>query len=254
MRLASRIAADVLDKLAEMVAPGISTYDLDQAGKKLIEGFGATSACYNFRSGRLRYPGYVCVSVNEEIVHGIGSKAKVLHIGDIVSLDVSVVYDGWIGDNARTVPVGPVRPEVDQLLTLTREALVKGIEQARTGNHVGDISYAVQRHAETNGLGVVREFIGHGVGRTMHEEPQVPNYGQRGRGPKLAPGMTFCIEPMLTLGSPSVAFGPDGWVAYTRDRKPSAHFEHAVLVTEGEPEILTIATSRRGRSPMETLA
>jgi methionyl aminopeptidase len=245
MRQACRVAADVLDQMVNLVAPGMSTYDLDQEGKRIIESFGAKSACYHYRAGRLVYPAYTCLSVNEEIVHGIGSKEKLLHIGDIITLDICVTYNGWVGDNARTVSVGPVSDKVEKLMNVTSEALYKGIEVARSGNHVGDISNAVQRYVEANGFGIVREFVGHGVGRSMHEEPQIPNYGPKGRGPKLVPGMTFCIEPMVTMGSPALAIGPDGWVAYARDGKPAAHYEHAVLVTEADPEILTMPSSKR---------
>jgi len=245
MRKACRVAADVLDEMIPAVAPGISPWELDQLGKQLIEKHGATSACYRYRSGRLVFPAYTCLSVNEEIVHGIGRPEKRLHIGDIVSLDISVVFEGWVGDNARTVAVGPLQDKVERLVTVTREAFYKGMEWARKGNHVGDISYAVQRHAEAAGFGIVREFVGHGVGRGMHEEPQIPNYGYRGRGPRLAPGMTICIEPMVTLGSPSISIGEDGWVALTRDGKPASHHENTVLVTDGEPEILTVPSSGR---------
>jgi len=246
MRQACRVAADVLDRLANMVAPGMSTFELDQAAKTLIEEYGARSACYDYRVGRLRYPAYTCLSVNEEIVHGIGLKDKILKMGDVITLDVCVVYKGWVGDNARTVAVGPVKPDVEKLLSVTREAMFKGIDLARKGNRVGDISNAIQRHVESHGYGIVREFVGHGVGHSMHEEPQVPNYGQRGKGPRLAPGMTICIEPMVTLGSPSLTIGQDGWVAIARDGKPAAHFEHTVLVTSTEPEILTVPTSQLG--------
>ncbi|MFA5256969.1 MAG: type I methionyl aminopeptidase [Opitutales bacterium] len=247
MRKACRVAADVLDRLAQMVAPGTSTFELDQATMRLIEEYGARSACYDYRVGRLRYPSYACLSVNEEIVHGIGRTSKILRMGDIITLDVCVVYDGWVGDNARTVTVGPVSADVERLLDVTREALFKGIDMARRGNRVGDISSTIQRHVENNGMGIVREFVGHGVGRGMHEEPQVPNYGQRGRGPRLAPGMTICIEPMVTLGSPDLTIGPDGWVAIARDGKPAAHFEHTVLITNEDPEILTLPSSQRGK-------
>ena len=245
MRSACRVAADVLDEMIQQVAPGVSTYELDQLGKILIEKHGARSACYKYRAGRLVFPAYTCLSVNEEIVHGIGRPEKRLHIGDIISLDISVVYNGWVGDNARTVAVGPLQDKVDKLVTVTREAFYKGMEMARSGNHVGDISNAVQRHVEAAGFGIVREFVGHGVGHGMHEEPQIPNYGYRGRGPKLAPGMTLCIEPMVTMGSPSIAIGADGWVATTRDGKPASHHENTVLVTDGDPEILTVPTSGR---------
>ena len=240
MRQACRVAADVLDEMVKLVSPGMSTYELDQAGKRIIESFGAKSACYHYRAGRLVYPAYTCLSVNEEIVHGIGRTDKILHLGDIITLDICVIYNGWVGDNARTVTVGPVTDKVDKLLNVTQEAMFKGIQMARNGNHVGDISNAVQRHVEAAGFGVVREFVGHGVGRSMQEEPQIPNYGPKGRGPRLAPGMTICIEPMVTMGSPNLAIGPDGWVALARDGKPAAHFDHTVLVTDGDPEILTI--------------
>jgi len=243
MRQTCRIAANVLDKLSAFVAPGVSTYDLDQEGRKLIEGYGARSACYNYQVGGRRYPGFTCLSVNEVVVHGIGSLQQVLREGDIVTLDICVVYNGWIGDNARTYRVGQVSPDVEHLLTATEEAMYKGIAKARRGNRVGDISNTVQRYVEERGLGVVREFVGHGVGRSMHEAPQLPNYGRRGTGERLAPGMTLCIEPMVTLGSPEVDFAPDGWTAYARDRKPAAHFEHTVLITHDEPEILTLPDS-----------
>ncbi len=243
MRKACRIAADVLDRLCAIVAPGMSTLEIDNRAKELISEYGATSASYNYKSGRLRYPSYICISVNEEIVHGIGRADKILKMGDVVSLDVCVIYDGWVGDNARTVCVGPVSAEVERLLRVTREAMHMGIDQARVGNRVGDISNCIQRHVEANNFGIVREFVGHGVGRGLHEEPQVPNYGARGRGPRLAPGMTICIEPMVTLGSPSLKMGPDGWVALARDGKPAAHFEHTILITDGDPEILTRPSS-----------
>ena len=240
MRNAGRVAANVLDKLAALVKPGITTYDLDHACKDLIAGYGAVSACYNYPNGRLRYPSYVCISTNEEVVHGIGSLKRVLKEGDIVSLDVSLIYDGFVGDNTRTVRVGKVSDEVEKLLQVTEQSLYLGIEQARPGNRIGDISHAIQQYVEAHGFSIVREFVGHGVGASMHEEPQIPNYGRPHTGPRLHPGMTLAIEPMVNMGRPGIAFADDGWTAYTKDRKPSAHFEHTVLVTEQGAEILTI--------------
>ena len=240
MREASRIAADVLAKLAAMVAPGVNTYDLDQAGKELMAASGAISACYNYRVGNRFFPAHTCLSINEEIVHGIGSIKTVLRPGDIISIDVAVIYQGFIGDNAKTVPVGRVSEEVGFLIKSTEGALYYAIDFARSGNRVGDISSAVQRYINKRNLGIVRDFVGHGVGRTMHEEPQIPNFGRRGTGQRLKPGMTLAIEPMVNLGRPEVSMLPDGWTAITRDKKPSAHYEHTVLVTEDEPEILTL--------------
>lgn len=240
MRDAGRVAANVLDKLSALVKPGVTTYDLDHACKELIAKYGAVSACYNYPNGRLRYPSYVCISTNEEVVHGIGSIKRVLNEGDIVSLDVSLVYGGFVGDNTRTVRVGQVSDAVEKLLRVTEKSLYLGIEQARAGNQVGDISHAIQRYVEANGFSIVREFVGHGVGSSMHEEPQIPNFGRPHTGPRLRAGMTLAIEPMVNMGRPGIAFSDDGWTAYAKDRKPSAHFEHTVLVTDEGAEILTI--------------
>ena len=239
MRESCRIAAAVLEGLKAKVAPGVNTYDLDQEAKRLIGEMGATSACHNYQVGRLTFPSYSCLSVNEEVVHGIGSLKRVLQEGDIIALDIVVSYEGYVGDNAATIGVGKLEPEVEMLLKITEESLYTGIKQARDGNRVGDISHAIQRYVESRGLSVVREFVGHGVGASMHEEPQIPNFGRKGTGPRLRAGMTLAIEPMVNLGGPHVEVLPDGWTVVTADRKPSAHFEHTVLVTEGEPEILT---------------
>jgi methionyl aminopeptidase len=196
--------------------------------------------------GSRRFPSYSCLSVNEEVVHGIGSVNRILQDGDVVALDVVVSYQGFIGDNACTVAVGEIPAETRKLLEVTQEALRKGISRAVAGKRVGDISSAVQRHVETNGFSVVREFVGHGVGVSMHEEPQIPNFGRPGTGPKLRPGMTLAIEPMVNLGRPEVEVLADGWTVTTRDRTPSAHFEHTVLITDGAPEVLTIPV----RKPM----
>ena len=240
MRESCRIAATVLAKMRAMVAPGITTYELDQEGRRLIESFGATSACYNYKVGPRRFPAYTCISVNEEVVHGIGSLKRVLRPGDIVSLDVTVEYNGYIGDNAVTVVVPPVAPEVAKLVKVTEEALGIAISKAVVANRIGDISNAVQTFVEGHGFGVVREMVGHGVGRAMHEEPQIPNFGRRGTGDPIRPGMTLAIEPMVNLGTHRVQTLSDGWTIVTADGKPSAHFEHTVLTTETGPEILTI--------------
>lgn len=244
LRAACAIAADVLARLCDAVTPGMTTYDLDQFGRRLIEERGAVSACFNYRSGNKVFPAYTCLSVNDEVVHGIGSLKRTLTDGDIIAIDVCVNYRGWIGDNARTVPVGMPSDEVRRLLRVTEDALATGISQARAGNHVGSISHAVQRMVEGAGFSVVREFVGHGVGRTMHGDPQIPNYGSRRDGPKLRRGMALAIEPMVNLGRPGVRILSDGWTAVTVDGKPSAHFEHTVLVTDGEPEILTLPPTR----------
>ena len=240
IREACQIAATVLKQLVDAVGEGMTTYDLDQLGRKAIEGLGAESACYNYRNGEHVFPAYTCISVNEEIVHGIGSMRRVIKGGDVVSIDVVVRYRGFIGDNAKTVLIPPVVDANQKLIDATSEALTYAISFARAGNRVGDISNAVQRFIKRHNFGIVREFVGHGVGVTMHEAPQIPNYGRRGSGALLKPGMALAIEPMINLGGAAIEMLDDGWTAVTRDRKPSAHFEHTVLVTGGDPEILTI--------------
>jgi len=240
MREACAIAATVLARLKEQVRPGITTHDLDQIGRDLIASFGARSACHGYQLHSRRYPAYTCLSVNEEVVHGIGSLRRILRDGDIISLDVVVEYNGYIGDNARTVPVGAIAPRTAELLKVTEEALALGIAQATVGNRIGDISHAVQTFVEAHGFGVVREMVGHGVGRAMHEEPQIPNFGRRNSGEKIKAGMTLAIEPMVNLGTHAVRTLSDGWTVVTTDGSPSAHFEHTVLTTDSGPEILTI--------------
>ena len=234
MRTACTAAAEVLRGVAAMIEPGRTTKELDEAAGELIEQFDGKSPFLGYKG----YPGNICVSVNEEVVHGIPGKRRVQY-GDIVSLDVGIILDGYVGDNATTVAVGVVKPRTQELLRVTQAALAAGTAQARTGNRVGDISHAVQSVVEQNGFSVVREFVGHGVGRKMHEEPQIPNYGRAGEGPKLKPGMTLAIEPMINAGVSEVQMLSDGWTVVTADGAPSAHFEHTVLVTEGEAEILT---------------
>ncbi len=242
MRESCAIAATILAKLREQVRPGVTTYDLDQIGRDLIAAHGARSAPHGYRIGTRRYPAYTCLSVNEEVVHGIGSMKRILRDGDILSLDVTVEYNGYIGDNAVTVPIGQIEPRVAGLLRITEEALAIGIKQAQVGNRIGDISQAVQTFVESHGFSVVREMVGHGVGQSMHEEPQIPNFvdRKRHRTDEIRPGMTLAIEPMVNLGAAAVRTLADGWTVVTADGRPSAHFEHTVLTTDSGPEILTI--------------
>lgn len=234
MRLACQAAAEVLAEIALLVTPGRKTRELDEAAAELMRKRGGKSAFLGYRG----YKGQICCSINEEVVHGLPGERRVQY-GDIVSLDVGVVLDGFVGDTATTVAVGMIDWKVQQLLEATEKSLAAGIAAARAGNRVGDISNAVQRIVEAAGFNVVREFVGHGVGTKLHEEPQIPNFGEKGRGPKLKPGMTLAIEPMTTQGQPDVRVLADGWTVVTKDGLPSAHFEHTVAVMEGEPEILT---------------
>jgi methionyl aminopeptidase len=243
MRDACAIAAEILAELRTQVSPGVTTLDLDQIGRDLIAARGARSAPYGYTIGSRRYPAYTCLSVNEEVVHGIGSLKRILRPGDIISLDVTVEYRGYIGDNAVTVPVGVIPPRVAELLQVTERALQIGIAQATVGNRIGDISHAVQTYVEAHGFSVVREMVGHGVGESMHEEPQIPNFGRKGTGERIRPGMTLAIEPMVNMGGHQVRTLSDGWTIVTADGQPSAHFEHTVLTTDSGPEILTVPRS-----------
>jgi len=240
IREACQVAATVLRDLVDAVEEGVSTYDLDQLGREKMQALGAESACLNYRVGDKVFPAHTCISINEEIVHGIGDLRRVVGAGDAVSIDVVVCYGGYIGDNARTVVVPPASDALRQLVEAGEGALHHALDFARAGNRVGDVSSAVERYVERRGFGIVREFVGHGIGKTMHEPPQIPNFGKAGTGPRLKPGMVLAIEPMINLGSPGIEILADGWTAVTADRKPSAHFEHSVLVKEGAPEILTI--------------
>jgi methionyl aminopeptidase len=243
MREACAIAATVLDRLKPLVRPGITTQDLEEAGRDLIAKFGARSACYGYQHGSRRYPAHTCISVNDEVVHGIPSFRRVLREGDIVSLDIVVWYAGYVGDNASTLPVGVVRPEIQKLLQVTQQALEIGIRAAAVGNRIGDISSAIQGHVESYGFSVVRDMVGHGVGVSMHEPPEIPNFGRKGTGDRIKPGMTLAIEPMVNLGAYKTKTLSDGWTIVTADTTPSAHFEHTVLTTERGPEVLTIPRS-----------
>jgi len=246
MRDACGIAAAVLGILQPLVRPGITTQDLEEAGRDAIARLGARSACYGYLHQGRRYPAYTCISVNEEVVHGIPSFRRVLREGDIVSLDIVVEYQGYIGDNAITVAIPPVSPDVERLLSVTRAALDIGIRQAQVGNRIGDISHAIQVHVESHGLSVVRDMVGHGVGVAMHEPPEIPNFGRRGTGERLKPGMTLAIEPMVNLGGYKTHTLHDGWTVVTADGEPSAHFEHTVLTTAAGPEILTVPRPAAG--------
>src|SRR5262245_20649555 len=246
MREAGRLVADVLTRLAAGVKPGISTADLDDLAERIIKAAGGTPAFKGYHG----YPATICASINDEVIHGIPSGRRVLREGDIISLDVGASLNGYFGDSAVTGSVGRVDEEAERLLRVTEESLYKAIEQVRPGGRVSDIGHAVQRHVEAHGFSVVREFVGHGIGQEMHEEPQFTNYGEPARGPRLTEGMVLAIEPMVNAGQPAVKVLADGWTAVTRDNSLSAHFEHTVAVTAGEPWILTmretpVASARR---------
>ena len=235
MRRSCQAAMEVMDQIAALVAPGRTTRELNEAAAELIHAKGGKSAFLGYKG----YKGQICVSVNEEVVHGLPGERRVKY-GDIVSLDVGIILDGFVGDTATTVAVGMVDWKVQRLLDVTEKSLYAGIAAAREGQRVADISAAIQHMVEAAGFNVVREFVGHGVGRRLHEDPQVPNFVERGKASaKLRPGMTLAIEPMTTMGDAAVEVLQDGWTVVTADRLPSAHFEHTVAITEGEPEILT---------------
>jgi methionyl aminopeptidase len=235
MRRSGHIVREVLEHVRGLVAPGVSTMDLERAAEKKIEEAEAKPAF----KGYFDYPCVLCTSINQEIVHGIPSEKRVLKAGDIVSIDCGVVLDGYYGDAAITVPVVEVSPELTKLLEVTEASLYRGIEAARIGNTVGDVGAAVQELVEANGFSVVREFVGHGIGTRLHEEPQVPNFGTRGHGARLREGMVLAIEPMVNFGKPGTRLLSDKWTAVTEDGSHSAHFEHCVAVTEDGPLILT---------------
>jgi len=235
MRAANQLVARVLEDLAAMVAPGVATADLDAAAEAKVRAAGAEPAFKGYRG----YPATLCASVNEQVVHGIPNR-RALAAGDIVSLDMGVKLNGYYGDSAVTVAVGPVSEEVTRLLRVTQEALEAGIAQVKVGGRISDIGHAIQRFVEAEGFSVVREFVGHGIGAALHEEPQIANYGEPGRGPRLAEGMTLAIEPMVNMGKPAVKVLADGWTAVTKDGSLSAHFEHTVAVTKNGPDVLTM--------------
>jgi methionyl aminopeptidase len=234
MRAANQLVARVLEALGPLVVAGATTAEIDREAERLVRDAGAVPAFKGYRG----YPATVCASVNDEVVHGIPSR-RPLKTGDILSLDMGVKLDGFYGDCALTFPVGRVTPEVERLLRVTRDSLMRGIAQARVGGRVSDIGYAVQAYVESHGFSVVREFVGHGIGAQLHEEPQVPNYGPAGRGARLAEGMVLAIEPMVNMGRPQVKVLSDGWTAVTVDGSWSAHFEHTVAIMAAGPWVLT---------------
>jgi len=242
MRPACAVAAAVLEAITAFIRPGVTTREVDEFAAAQIKARGAKSAFLGYR----KYPCHTCISVNDEVVHGLAG-GRELHFGDIVSVDVGVLYRGFIGDTARTVAAGGCGVLAQRLMDVTERALYEGIAVAVPGNRITDISRAIQNYVEGNGFSVVREFVGHGVGRVMHEEPQVPNFVDAKMNQKLRAGMTLAIEPMVTAGQPAVKILKDGWTAVTQDGSLSAHFEHTILVTEGEPEILTWPETKPSR-------
>ena len=236
MRESCRILAEVHARLGEAIRPGMSTLEIDTLGEKLIRGYGCIPNFLNYNG----YPASICVSVNDEVVHGIPSKDRILMEGDIVSLDAGLIYKGYHSDAARTHAVGKISEEAEQLIKVTRQSFFEGIKYAREGCHLYDISNAIDSYCSSFGYGVVRDLVGHGIGTSLHEEPQIPNFRQWRRGIKLKAGMTLAIEPMINMGSWQVEWLDDDWTVVTRDGSPSAHYENTVLITKGEPEILTL--------------
>lgn len=236
MREAGRILAIVHEELKEFVRPGISTMDIDKKGYEIIKSFGCIPSFLNYNG----YPASICVSVNEEVVHGIPSKKRILHDGDIVSLDAGVIYKGYHSDAARTWAVGEVSQEAKRLMEVTEQSFYEGIRFAKAGCHLFDISAAIEDYVVAHGYSCVRDLVGHGIGRELHEDPQIPNFHQRRRGPKLVPGMTLAIEPMVNIGRADVCWLDDDWTVVTEDETLSAHYENTVLITDGEPELLSI--------------
>ena len=244
MRRAGHILADVMDRLRAGVKPGQSTLEIDLDVEEFIRAHGATPAFKGYRG----FPATVCISINEEVVHGIPSPHRRVKEGDIVGLDLGCIVEGYYADCAFTLALGEVPSRVQQLLDVTRESLELGIQECRPGRRLSDVSHAIQSHVERPGFAVVRAFVGHGIGRALHEEPQVPNFGDPGRGPQLRPGMVLAIEPMVTMGSWEVKILDDGWTAVTRDGSLAAHFEHTIAVTDSGPEVLTSKTGGSARA------
>ena len=236
MREAGKILADVHDRLGEIIEPGISTLDIDRKGEEMIRKAGCIPSFLNYEG----YPASICVSVNDEVVHGIPNKKNILKEGDIVSLDAGVIYEGYHSDAARTYGVGQISDEEQRLIDITRESFFEGIKLATAGNHLHDISQAIQKYVEDAGFSVVRDLVGHGIGSNLHEEPQIPNFKTVGRGPKLREGMTLAIEPMVNIGDWKVWILEDDWTVVTRDGSKSAHYENTILITDKEPEILSL--------------
>lgn len=236
MREAGRILAKVHEELAKEIKPGMSTYEIDKIGEQLIRSYGCIPSFLGYGG----FPASICVSVNDEVVHGIPSKKRILREGDIVSLDAGVIYKGWQSDAARTVAVGEISDDAKRLIEVTRQSFFEGIKYAKAGCHLYEISAAIGDYCEKLGYGVVRDLVGHGIGKDLHEDPQVPNFRQKRRGMKLRTGMTLAIEPMINIGRPDVAWMDDDWTVVTDDGSLSAHYENTVLITDGEPEILSL--------------
>lgn len=236
---AGKLLGQTLKQLEEAVRPGMSTWELNQIGEEIIRGYGCIPSFLNYNG----YPASICISLNDEVVHGIPRKDFIIQEGDIVSMDAGLIYQGYHADAARTVGVGEITENARKLIEVTRQSFFEGIRQAKQGNHLYDISGAISDYAESFGYGVVRDLVGHGIGKNLHEDPQIPNFRQRRRGLKLQAGMTLAIEPMVNEGSPDVCWADDDWTVMTEDCSLSAHYENTVLITDGEPEILTLAES-----------
>lgn len=236
MREAGKILCAVHNELEKALKPGMSTLDIDRLGEKLIRSYDCIPSFLNYNG----YPASICVSVNDEVVHGIPNEKRIIKEGDIVSLDAGVIYKGYQSDAARTFGVGKVSDEAQRLMDVTKQSFFEGIKYAKAGNHLYDISKAIQKYAESNGFSIVRDLVGHGIGAELHEEPQIPNFKPMGRGIKLVPGMTLAIEPMVNVGAYDVWWLEDDWTVVTQDGSLSAHYENTVLITEGEPEILSL--------------
>lgn len=237
MKEAGRLLEQVHDELAKAIKPGISTWEIDHLGEELIRSFGCTPNFLHYNG----YPASICVSVNDEVVHGIPSKERILQEGDIVSLDAGLIYKGYHSDAARTHAVGEISQEAKKLIEVTRQSFFEGIKYAKAGHHLHEISAAIGAYAESFGYGVVRDLVGHGIGTALHEDPQIPNFAQKRRGIRLVPGMTLAIEPMINIGRPDVCWLDDDWTVVTEDGSLSAHYENTILITDGEPEILTLS-------------
>lgn len=236
MRVSCKNLSVMFDELEKIIKPGISTWEINKVGEEIIRDFGCIPNFKNYEG----YPASICTSVNEVVVHGIPSKKRILKEGDIISLDAGMIYKGYHSDAARTFAVGEISKEAKQLVDVTRQSFFEGIRYAKAGNHLHDISAAIQKYAESFGYGVVRELVGHGIGTRLHEDPQIPNFKTIGRGIRLRPGMTLAIEPMITMGDYAVSVLDDDWTVVTDDNSLAAHYENTVLITEGDPEILTL--------------
>ncbi len=236
MRIPAKVTAEIMRDLRDIIVPGVSTYDIDRFVEERIIAVGMKPAFKGYGD----FPATACVSVNEEVVHGIPSKKRILREGDIVSVDAGAIYKGWYSDMARTYPVGQVSDEAAKLIDTCKAAFFEGLRFCREGNHLSDVSHAIQQRVEADGFGVIRDYVGHGVGLNLHEQPSVPNYGRAGRGPKLKKGMVLAIEPMISMGTYEVDVLDDHWTAVTHDRKYAAHYENTVVITDGDPEVITL--------------